>query len=142
MTNIPTVNQYIMPENKPENRKDLLLMWEMCIKDCVKTRDTQGQIAGMLNWFIVAFAEIPDEKYEKEKVFQLEPSFNKTKRNYIQEMNIITPELIYMHISNMEKWRKEEYLKLLQIQKLTVESLLKKHTNWYFNEEVKQTKWQ
>jgi hypothetical protein len=133
------VFNFVQSEDKPQNRKDIVLMNLKAVRDANAKGVKSEEINALIYFIISALPEISPDKYSVVKFWELEPSFEDVKRDYLRQINLLVPELIYRHIPQIEKWREEIYLRRLQKEAGVIHNLLKEHTNWMFDKESKTT---
>lgn len=129
----------VVREDKPKNRKDILLMKYQAVTDAIAGNLLQRKIDAIIDFIIIAAAELPDDDYDADRIFQLEPSFGEIKEEYKKQVPVLCPEALHNHIPNIERWRKQKYLRILQRESVKVEMKLKNHIGWCFEKETKNS---
>lgn len=126
-------------ETQPKSRQEYYVMHRRALIDVIKSGNLTQIIQSYLNCFSVALPEIPDDKYPKKKLYTMEPKYADVRKEYLSSHPMLIPQLEIGHQRHIERLQKEKYIMLLQEEMMTIEDLLKKHTNWNFGEITRQT---
>jgi len=145
---VANVNQYIMPQESPKNRKDIVLMCETAIKDAIQSMNILTMIYANINFIQEALPEIYEKDTKSynslmEETYNCEPSFDFVASEYYSSHGEpLINELKKFDVDRIEYRKNQMWLIRLSIIRLKVSTLLKKHTNWYFDDLPADSTWQ
>jgi len=128
----PRINVIQEAEKPPTTRADMVVSLKMAIKEATKSTVLGRQIWAEIDYMLETFPDIKTKGYRKETIFELEPSFNDVKKQFMDEVEMVVPELIHMYISHIERKRKELWLKRLKQHRIKVEEYLVESVDWKF----------
>ena len=136
METVTTEKRTEKHETPPQNRKDLIIMSLMAIRDANARGDIEGKIDAYTFFFENALPELPKEcVYDRRKPFTLKPTFDEVKKEYLNTVPLLFPELIQRNIPKMIRWQQDIHLIRLHDEAAEVQRLLKEYTGWMFDKE-------
>ena len=134
------VQQYILPEQPPENAYMLLSEIEQEIE---KSRSIDELIYAHLHYITVAAAwltENGNEEYVQKNLEDLKPNPTATKQKFYDIYGTpLIKALEAYYIPRIEHMWSKQYLDNLLYEKLRITRILRKHYNWKFGTEPKKT---
>jgi hypothetical protein len=131
----PNIN-IIKNEKQPENRKEIVMMFVKAIKDANQTGTTTQQINAIKHYIMFSQAEIPADKWDRDILTKLYPTYEEIKKTYIRQ---VKPLIAEAHHGQIERWQQQTYLQRLQRELMRFDMLLKEHTGWKFDQEIRVT---
>jgi hypothetical protein len=131
-------HNYITEQQIPKSREELVARCYLAIIESNKSLNTKEKIDAIKTFITAALPDIPESEYNPKTPHIMEPKREDIQKRYLALNPLLVPELMYSKGPELERWRQEEYLNLLQIEFSKVMILLSKNTNWAFTKTTLQ----
>jgi len=139
MKGIEPVKQYIMPESRPKDRKEVIMDCHHAIIEANKGGTLNARINAEINFITEACPEIKDGEKYRLKIPTLEPTLKEARKEYMDSVDLLIPEMSMFYESHIQRYRMSIFFRRLQMLRGEVARVLKEDTDWYFSDTDKPT---